>query len=408
MLLSESIKTALDSIRSNATRSFLTALAIIIGIASVIAMLSIGATAQKALEDEIEALGGRILSVYASQTRRGGVKRSFAPLEIKDAEALRRFTGFNWEIAPEMKDRRQIQFMNENYSAQIGGYWSNHDKARGYEIDQGRFFTEDEDLSRSRVAVIGSDIPKELKTSAKSLLNNDLMINGVPYKVVGILKKEGSRGWESPDNEVYVPIMTASTRIFGTRNLRSINVKIPNNSNIEESMLYIEQILRVAHDIGPGQQNDFRINDWSQYADLRRQATSIFTALLTGIAAISLLVGGIGVMNIMLVSVAERTKEIGLRKALGATNSAILMQFIIEAILLCLLGGILGIFFGMLLIYIFGVLASTFGDTSFPFYVPMYAVFGSLTFSALVGLFFGIWPAKRAARLDPAVSLRYE
>ena len=234
------------------------------------------------------------------------------------------------------------------------------------------------------------------------------MINGVPYKVIGILKKEGSRGWESPDNEVYVPIMTASTRIFGTRNLRSINVKIPNDSNVEESMLYIEQILRVAHDIGPGQQNDFRINDWSQYADLRRQATSIFTALLTGIAAISLLVGGIGVMNIMLVSVAERTKEIGLRKALGATNSAILMQFIVEAILLCLLGGILGILLGMLLIYIFGVLASVFGDTTFPFYVPMYAVFGSLTFSALVGLFFGIWPAKRAARLDPAVSLRYE
>ena len=408
MLLSESIKTALDSIRSNATRSFLTALAIIIGIASVIAMLSIGATAKQALEDEIDALGGRILSVYAGQTRRGGVKSSYAPLEIKDAEALRRFSGFEWEIAPEMKDRRQIQFGNSNYSAQIGGYWSNHDSARGYEIQEGRFFTEEEDLSRRRVAVIGSDIPKELKTSAKTLINNDLLINGVPYKVIGVLKKEGSRGWESPDNEVYVPIMTASTRIFGTKNLRSINVKIPNNSSVEESMLYIEQILRVAHDIGPGQQNDFRINDWSQYADLQRQATSIFTALLTGIASISLLVGGIGVMNIMLVSVTERTKEIGLRKALGATNSAILMQFIVEAILLCVLGGILGVLLGMLLIYIFSILASTFGDTSFPFFVPMYAVFGSLSFSALVGLFFGIWPARRAARLDPAVSLRYE
>ena len=158
MLIIESIKTALDSIKSNATRSFLTALAIIIGIASVIAMLSIGATAQKALEEEIEALGGRILSVYASQTRRGGVKSAFAPLEIKDAEALRRSKDFNWEIAPEMKDRRQIQFKNANYSAQIGGYWSNHAQARGYELDEGRFFTEEEDLSRRRVAVIGSDL----------------------------------------------------------------------------------------------------------------------------------------------------------------------------------------------------------------------------------------------------------
>ena len=407
MLFSESIKTALDSIKSNATRSFLTALAIIIGIASVIAMLSIGAGAQQALEDEIDALGGRILSVYPGQTRRGGVKGSYAPLEIKDAESLRRFTEFAWEIAPEMKDRRQIQFGNANYSAQIGGYWSNHDSARGYEIDEGRFFSEEEDLSRRRVAVIGADIPKELKTSSRALINNELLINGVPYKVIGILKKEGSRGWESPDNEVYVPIMTASTRIFGTRNLRSINVKIPNNSSVEESMLYIEQILRVAHDIGPGQQNDFRINDWSQYADLQRQATAIFTALLTGIASISLLVGGIGVMNIMLVSVTERTKEIGLRKALGATNSVILMQFIIEAIVLCILGGILGILLGILIVYGFTVGASFF-DADFPFSIPIYAIIGSLSFSALVGLFFGIWPAKRAARLDPAVSLRYE
>ena len=168
MLFTESIKTALDSIKSNATRSFLTALAIIIGIASVIAMLSIGSSAQQALENEIDALGGRILSVYAGQTRRGGVKGSYAPLEIKDAESLRRFTDFAWEIAPEMKDRRQIQFGNANYSAQIGGYWSNHASARGYVVEEGRFFSEDEDLSRRRVAVIGADIPKELKNIIKS------------------------------------------------------------------------------------------------------------------------------------------------------------------------------------------------------------------------------------------------
>ena len=161
-------------------------------------------------------------------------------------------------------------------------------------------------------------------------------------------------------------------------------------------MLYIEQILRVAHDIGPGQQNDFRINDWSQYADLQRQATAIFTALLTGIASISLLVGGIGVMNIMLVSVAERTKEIGLRKALGATNSVIMMQFIIEAIVLCILGGIIGILLGILIVYAFTLGASYF-DTDLPFSIPISAIIGSLSFSALVGLFFRYMASKKGS-----------
>ena len=167
-------------------------------------------------------------------------------------------------------------------------------------------------------------------------------------------------------------------------------------------MMTIEQILRQKHDIGPGGDNDFRINDWSQYSDLRRQATSIFTALIAGIAGISLIVGGIGVMNIMLVSVTERTREIGLRKALGATQNSIMMQFIIEAILLCILGGLIGVFIGVSLLFIF----TLFNDWMFS--IPFSAILGSIFFSALVGLFFGIWPAKRAARLDPAVSLRYE
>ena len=167
-------------------------------------------------------------------------------------------------------------------------------------------------------------------------------------------------------------------------------------------MKTIEQILRQKHDIGPGEDNDFRINDWSQYSDLRRQATGIFTALIAGIAGISLIVGGIGVMNIMLVSVTERTREIGLRKALGATQNSIMMQFIVEAVLLCILGGLFGVVIGISLLLLF----TSFNDWIFT--VPISAVIGSITFSALVGLFFGIWPAKRAAKLDPATSLRYE
>jgi len=371
-------------------------------------MLSIGAGAQKALEEEIQTLGGRILWVGSGQRNRGGVKRDWVPIEIKDATALRNFEDFDWEVSAEMKERRQIQFGNANFNANVGAYWSNFFDVRDFEIEHGRSFSEKEDLARERVVVIGADVPKELKTSYRAMLNNELMINGIPYKVIGVLKSRGSQGWESPDDEVYVPLMTASARIFGSKNLRSIMVKIPNDANVEEAMLYIEGVMRVQHDIGPGQENDFRINDWFQYRDLERQATAIFTALLTGIASISLLVGGIGVMNIMLVSVTERTREIGLRKALGATNKVIMLQFIVEAVLLCVLGGIIGVLFGSLLVYIFSYFASTFGDTDWPFYIPISAILGSLGFAAAVGLFFGIWPARRAAQLDPAVSLRYE
>jgi putative ABC transport system permease protein len=164
----------------------------------------------------------------------------------------------------------------------------------------------------------------------------------------------------------------------------------------------IEEILRAKHDIGPGEDNDFRISDYSQFADLRKQATGIFTALIAGIAGISLIVGGIGVMNIMLVSVTERTREIGLRKALGATQKVIMMQFIVEAILLCIIGGLIGIMIGVSILILFSSL------NDWPYALPFSAVVGSITFSAFVGLFFGIWPARRAARLDPAVSLRYE
>ena len=275
-------------------------------------------------------------------------------------------------------------------------------KVRGFEIGQGRIFTEKENLGRKRVIIVGSKVPGELKTSARQLLNNEILVAGTSYKVIGILKEEGSTGWQNPDDDLYVPLLTASQRIFGTDRLGWINVGISNETNVDYVMMTIEQILRQKHDIGPGGDNDFRINDWSQYSDLRRQATGIFTALIAGIAGISLIVGGIGVMNIMLVSVTERTREIGLRKALGATQKSIMMQFIIEAVLLCILGGILGIIIATSLLFLFTSI------NDWVFSMPFTAIIGSITFSALVGLFFGIWPARRAAKLDPAVSLRYE
>ena len=402
MLVQESIQSAISSIKTNGIRSFLTALAIIIGTAAVIAIIGIGSSAEKALEESIDDLGPRTLSIFPSQRKRSGIASGFNPLVIKDAEALSKNNEHNWLIAPAMSGNRQIKYKNSNMNGEINGYLPINFKVRGFDIGHGRLFTEKENLGRKKVIVLGSKVPGELKTSPKQLLNQDILIAGTSYKVVGILKEEGSTGWQNPDDDLYVPLLTASQRIFGTDRLGWINVGISNDTNVDYVMMTIEQILRQKHDIGPGGENDFRINDWSQFSDLRRQATGIFTALIAGIAAISLIVGGIGVMNIMLVSVTERTREIGLRKALGATQKSIMMQFIIEAVLLCILGGLLGIIIGVSLLLLFTSL------NDWIFYMPLSAVFGSIAFCAFVGLFFGIWPARRAAKLDPAVSLRYE
>jgi len=402
MLVRESLKSATISIRTNIVRSFLTALAIIIGTAAVIAVIGIGSSANKALEAQIDDFGPRTLVVSPGQNRRGAVTKGLIPLDIKDAEALQKNNDHNWMVSPYIARNRQVKFNNANINERIRANLPIHFKVRGYDIEYGRIFTEEENLGRKKVVVLGSDVPKELKTSPNRILNKEVLIAGNSYKVIGILEEEGSTGWQNPDNELYVPLLTGSQRLFGTKNLDSLNVAIEKTANVDEVMMTIERILRSQHDIGPGEDNDFRINDYSQYSDLRRQATGIFTALIAGIAGISLVVGGIGVMNIMLVSVTERTREIGLRKALGATYKAIMLQFIIEAVLLCVIGGVIGVIMGTSILYLF----ASFNE--WPFAMPISAMIGSITFSAMVGLFFGIWPARKAANLDPATSLRYE
>ena len=402
MLIKESLKSATISIRTNIVRSFLTALAIIIGTAAVIAVIGIGSSANKALEAQIDDFGPRTLVVSPGQNRRGAVTKGLIPLDIKDAEALQKNNDHNWLVSPYIARNRQVKFNNANINERIRANLPIHFKVRGYDIEYGRIFTEEENLGRKKVVVLGSDVPKELKTLPSRILNKEVLIAGNSYKVVGILEEEGSTGWQNPDDELYVPLLTGSQRLFGTKNLDSLNVAIEKTANVDEVMMTIERILRSQHDIGPGEDNDFRINDYSQYSDLRRQATGIFTALIAGIAGISLVVGGIGVMNIMLVSVTERTREIGLRKALGATYKAIMLQFIIEAVLLCVIGGIIGVIMGTSILYLF----ASFNE--WPFAMPVSAIIGSISFSAMVGLFFGIWPARKAANLDPATSLRYE
>ena len=402
MLFKESLISAISSIRSNIVRSFLTTLAIIIGTAAVIAVIGIGSSANKALEAEIDDFGPRTLYVSPGQNRRGAVTKGFIPLDIKDAYALAKNKDHNWMVSPYITRNRQVKFNNANINEKIRANLPIHFKVSGFDIEYGKIFSEEENLGRKRVVVLGSSVPKELRTSAQRILNKEILIAGTSYKVIGVLKEEGSTGWQNPDDELYIPLLTGAQRLFGTESLDSLSVGISKDANVDEVMMTIERILRAQHDIGPGEDNDFRISDYSQFSDLRRQATGIFTALIAGIAGISLIVGGIGVMNIMLVSVTERTREIGLRKALGATHKAIMLQFIVEAILLCLIGGCIGVFLGTSILYLF----ASFNE--WPFAMPFSAIVGSITFSAMVGLFFGIWPARKAAKLDPAISLRYE
>ena len=402
MLLKESLISATSSIRSNIVRSFLTTLAIIIGTAAVIAVIGIGSSANKALEAEIDDFGPRTLYVSPGQNRRGAVTKGLIPLDIKDSYALAKNKDHNWLISPYITRNRQVKFKNANINERIRANLPIHFKVSGFDIEYGELFSDEQNLGRKRVVVLGSAVPKELQTSAQQILNKEIFIAGTSYKVIGVLEEEGNTGWQNPDDELYIPLLTGAQRLFGTETVDSISVGISKDANVDEVMMTIERILRSQHDIGPGQDNDFRISDYSQFSDLRRQATGIFTALIAGIAGISLIVGGIGVMNIMLVSVTERTREIGLRKALGATHKAIMLQFIVEAILLCLIGGCIGVFLGTSILYLFASL------NEWPFAMPFSAIVGSITFSAMVGLFFGIWPARKAAKLDPAISLRYE
>ena len=402
MLVQESIGTAIDAIKVNKLRSILTTLAIIIGTAAVIAMVAMGSSAQQALNDSITDLGARTIYVYPSSSRQGATNTSKVPLDIKDAIALSRDEEIPWQIAPEIRGSKQVKFKSENASLQIVGSTQDFFSIRGYELDSGISFTENDSLARKRVVVLGSKVANELKTSSRALLNNEIFINNISFKVIGTIKEEGASWGPNPDEQIYTPLYTASDRIFGRETIGSIAINYPIEYATEEVMIAIERILRREHDIGPGENNNFSIRDWGQALDLQRQATSIFFALIIGIASISLLVGGIGVMDIMLVSVTERTREIGLRKALGATQNTILFQFIIEAITLCLIGGFIGVILGTSIYFLIAFLQE------WPIVFPFTAIIGSITFSAMVGLFFGIWPARRAAKLDPAISLRYE
>jgi putative ABC transport system permease protein len=404
MLLGETFAVALSSIRSNALRSMLTMLGIIIGVGAVITMVALGSGAQKAVEDRIAALGANVFTVFAGQGRSGAIMiTDRTVLTTDDYEALRRDATLLSAVVPEAQQSQQVVYGNQNRNLQVIGTTANYTDVRNYTVPYGRMFTEGDDAARQRYAVLGSAVPEMLGGNPAAMIHQTIFVRGIPFEIVGVLSAKGaSGGFQNPDEQILIPLQTAQYRVFGTKRLRSMSIEVQDGVPIEQGMVDLERILRREHHIRPGGQNDFTIRNQQDVLQTQQQATRVFTTLLASIAAVSLVVGGIGIMNIMLVSVTERTREIGVRKALGATRGNILLQFLIEALTLCILGGVVGILVGVATTV---VLSRVMQWNTLISPAAIVVAFG---FSALVGLFFGIWPARRAARLDPIVALRYE
>ncbi|HUQ82234.1 MAG TPA: ABC transporter permease [Gemmatimonadaceae bacterium] len=406
MLIGEIITVALGALRANKLRSLLTMLGIVIGVAAVIAMIALGNGAQKAVKDRISALGTTLLTVMPGQAfGMGGIRQGDQQkMTMDDAKAIEERGEHILAVQPEMQRQLQIQYNNRNANTSIVGTTSNYLDVRKYELDAGKMFTPGHDAARARVAVVGPAVATLLGfDNPKALVGEAVRIRGIQFDVIGVLKSKGQGGgFGNPDEQVLIPINTARFRAMGTDRLRSINVLASSEDDIPLAMAEIQKTLRREHRLRPGREDDFNIRNQSDFLNTLGETTAVFGLLLAGIATVSLVVGGIGIMNIMLVSVTERTREIGVRKALGATKINILAQFLIEAIVLCILGGIVGIIVGSGTAYL---LSRSFAWNT---QISSSAVVSAFLFSAAVGVVFGVWPARRAAALDPIQALRYE
>jgi putative ABC transport system permease protein len=404
MLFGETLAVAFQSIRANALRSILTMLGIIIGVGAVITMVALGTGAQKAVEERIAALGANVFTVFAGQGRSGAIMVTDRTiLSTDDYQALVRDATLLKAVEPEMQQALQVVYGNQNRNLQITGTTANYIDVRNYTVPYGRMFTAGDDGSRQRYAVLGSSVPEMLGGNPAAMIHQTILIRGIPFEIIGVLNSKGAAGgFTNPDEQILIPLQTAQYRVFGSKRLRSMGVQVKDAISIEAGMVDLERVLRREHHIRPGGDNDFTIRNQQDVLQTQQQATQVFTTLLASIAAVSLVVGGIGIMNIMLVSVTERTREIGVRKALGATRGNIMLQFLIEALTLCILGGLIGVLLGA------GTTVVLARVMKWNTLISGTAVVIAFGFSALVGLFFGIWPARRAAKLDPITALRYE
>jgi len=402
------LKVSLRALARNKMRTFLTCLGIIIGVAAVIAMVSIGAGARAAVESRFESMGTNLISVRGGNRNMAGVHTQagqYNRLTAEDADAIALLPSVE-AVSPSVSNRAQVVYGNKNWNTQVQGAGANYPTVRKWDVQAGSFFDESMVRSGAKVAVVGTDIQDNLFEAGEDPIGKTIRVNRVPFLILGILKKKGeSGGFGSRDDMIIVPYTTAIRRLQRSDYLGSIDVSAASAEKTKEAQAEITDLLRSRHRIVEGGTDDFTVANMAEIAEGAAEATGILTILLGSIASISLLVGGIGIMNIMLVSVTERIREIGIRMSIGAKERDILVQFLAEAIVLSLLGGLLGIALGIgvskLLKYI-----SIF--SSINTVVSWGSVLLAFAFSGSVGVFFGFYPARKASKLDPIEALRYE
>jgi putative ABC transport system permease protein len=404
----DTLKISLRAIRVNKMRSALTMLGIIIGVGSVIAMLAVGTGASDKLQQQIATIGSNLLLVHPGSTTSGGLRMGMGSqptLTRDDAEAILREIPKAQDVAPVLNGAAQVVYGNQNWSTGVYGSTSSIFVVRDWSLSAGRIFTDQEVRSAAKVAVIGQTVLDNLFGSSNPL-GQIIRIKKVPFTVIGILEEKGqSMRGDDQDDVIYIPLTTAQKKIFGTPfpgMVRNIGVKVRNAEDLDSVEKDINALLRQRHRIGPKMDNDFHVMNLTQMMQMAEQSTRVMTLLLGAIASVSLLVGGIGIMNIMLVSVTERTREIGIRMAVGAKTWDIRLQFIIEALTLSLMGGVIGIVLGIGGAKILSILAG------WPTVVSPLSILLAFSFSAMVGIFFGFYPAYKASLLNPIDALRYE
>jgi putative ABC transport system permease protein len=399
---------AVESLSANKLRTALTMLGIVIGVAAVISMLAVGQGASSSITSNIESMGTNLLYVMADNS-----VTNPQPLTLADAEAIMASGGAPSVLAvsPTVSRSLDVTYAGTSTSTTILGVTPNYSTVRNQTVALGRFITQTDIDNHATVAVIGSDVVTELFKSSVGVLGQKIRIGSNLYQIVGILASKGGTTFGSADNQVIVPITTAQVRIITRSNshdeVSQISVAVVDTEHVASAITEVTSILHSRHEIRTGADNDFNVMSQEAFTAAATQITGVLTIFLGGIAAISLLVGGIGIMNIMLVSVIERTKEIGLRKAVGARDSDIMLQFMMESLIIGLVGGLLGVLVGWGISSLISGVAA-FGSTSLNAKISLSSVLLAVGFSVAVGLVFGIYPANRASKLEPVEALRTE
>ncbi len=403
MQFSESFIVAATSLRNHKVRSFLTMLGIIIGVASVITVFAMGRGAEKATKEQIQKYGTNVLTVYPNFGRGHSARASGQRVRLynEDVEPLQKIPNVA-AVVPQMYNFTQVKFGNQVMYSRILGTTPEYEWVNNSPLTQGKYFTRTDNASRRRLALIGAEVKRQLfGDDTLSILGSEIRIRGISFEVIGVLKEKGP-GWSSPDEMVVIPLETAQKRVFGYNYLNTITVKVNTVSEMDPVSLAIEKVLRRRHGLTGDAENDFRLLSQTDLIESLGETTKTFEQLLISLASVSLIVGGIGIMNIMLVSVTERTREIGLRMAIGARKRDIRTQFLIEACVLSIVGGAVGILLGV------GTSNLLANQYQWNILVAPDSIFIAFGFSAFVGIVFGFYPSWKASMLDPIESLRYE